>query len=379
MAGHYKEIFVFVLGKTPQVVTETIYCLLKKEPPVFPDEIHIFTTTEGERYLKEELIHKRRLSEVFEDYGFKPLPLENLHIHLFLDEQGKPLEDIKTSEDNHAVGRQIIKFLKEITKDPRIRLHCSLAGGRKTMGFYLGSALQLFGRQWDRLYHVLVSPEFESLDEFYYKPKEDRLLKVGGRILSTAYAEIYLAELPFIKLREKIRLEGEDFEKLIRNGQKEIDLALFQKEVEACYKDLSLRIGGISIELSPVQWVFYLFFLQRKLEACTRPYLASCGNCYECFVGISHVCSKESLEFMMGKLKEIYGPLSGRYEAFRKYWAPKGGLHPEVIRQNISKVNKVLLSILGEEANLYTISAVGKRGIKRYGIKVNRSKIRIYS
>ncbi|WP_442891844.1 CRISPR-associated ring nuclease [Dissulfurispira sp.] len=35
------------------------------------------------------------------------------------------------------------------------------------MSFYMGAALQLFGRPWDRLYHVLVTPEFESNPEFF--------------------------------------------------------------------------------------------------------------------------------------------------------------------------------------------------------------------
>jgi len=377
LARRYKEVFVFVLGKTPQVITETIYCLLKKEPPILPDVIHVFTTTEGERCLKENLIEKRRLNEVFEDYGFTAFPLENLHLHLFRDSNGIPLDDIKTSEDNQAVARQIIEFFREITKDPDVRLHCSLAGGRKTMGFYLGSALQLFGRRWDKLYHVLVSPEFESLEEFYYKPRERRFLEVNGRLLSTADAEIYLAELPFITLREKISHKGEDFEGLINDSQKDIDLAIFQKEIEACRKDLSLRIGKLKIGLSPVMWVFYVFFLQRKLEACTRPDFNFCDRCYDCFIGISYFCSKEALQFVEKELRGIYGPLSGRYEAFVRYWSPKGGFHPEVIRQNISKLNKTLRLLLADEAGLYVISSVGKRGLKRYGVRVDRSKIKI--
>lgn len=339
--------------------------------------IHVFTTTEGERCLKENLIEKRRLNEVFEDYGFTAFPLENLHLHLFRDSNGIPLDDIKTSEDNQAVARQIIEFFREITKDPNVRLHCSLAGGRKTMGFYLGSALQLFGRRWDKLYHVLVSPEFESLEEFYYKPRERCLLEVNGRLLSTADAEIYLAELPFITLREKISHKGEDFKGLINDSQKDIDLAIFQKEIEACRKDLSLRIGKLKIGLSPVMWVFYVFFLQRKLEACTRPDFNFCDRCYDCFIGISYFCSKEALQFVEKELRGIYGPLSGRYEAFVRYWSPKGGFHPEVIRQNISKLNKTLRLLLGDEAGLYVISSVNKRGLKCYGIRVDRSKIKI--
>ena len=62
-----------------------------------------------------------------------------------------PLEDIRDRQDNESLGDFIATFIKEKAGDERSRLHCSLAGGRKTMSFYMGSALQLFGRPWDKL------------------------------------------------------------------------------------------------------------------------------------------------------------------------------------------------------------------------------------
>ena len=49
-------------------------------------------------------------------------------------------------------------------------LHVSIAGGRKTMGFYVGYALSLFARDQDRLSHVLVPPSLESRQDFFYPP-----------------------------------------------------------------------------------------------------------------------------------------------------------------------------------------------------------------
>jgi CRISPR-associated protein (TIGR02584 family) len=31
-----KEVFIFVAGATPQIITETIYALSQKDPPVYP-------------------------------------------------------------------------------------------------------------------------------------------------------------------------------------------------------------------------------------------------------------------------------------------------------------------------------------------------------
>jgi CRISPR-associated protein (TIGR02584 family) len=68
-----------------------------------------------------------------------------------------PLEDIVTEADNVAVADFITEKVRAVTADPEASLHVSIAGGRKTMGFYLGYALSLFGRPQDRLSHVLVS------------------------------------------------------------------------------------------------------------------------------------------------------------------------------------------------------------------------------
>jgi CRISPR-associated protein (TIGR02584 family) len=47
-------------------------------------------------------------------------------------------------------------------------LHVSIAGGRKSMGFFAGYAFSLFGRTQDRLSHVLVNDPFESFPDFYF-------------------------------------------------------------------------------------------------------------------------------------------------------------------------------------------------------------------
>ena len=104
------------------------------------------------------------------------------------------------------------------------------------MSFYIGSALQLFGRPWDKLYHVLITPDFESHPDFYYKPKKSRIITCGNKKLNTKDAEIFLAELPFIRLKDKIPLNGKDFKELVKEGQKEIDTALTQPQIKVNLK-----------------------------------------------------------------------------------------------------------------------------------------------
>lgn len=382
----YREILIFVIGTTPQIITETLYALTQKcQPPVFPEEIHIITTSTGKEKIEEELLRKGRLTAFFKEFKLPELTLSNESIHVIEDEDGKRLEDIRETPHNERVGDFIVNFIREKTSDPGVRLHCSLAGGRKTMSFYLGAALQLFGRPWDKLYHVLVTPEFESHPEFYYKPKKDRVLKLKDprgkiiKILNTKDAQISLAELPFIRLRDKIPLDGKGFKELVSEGQKEIDMASIQPPLKVHIKERAITIGGISIDMVPIQMVIYTYLLRQKKNGCTFPKQLYCFNCTECFLTLGELSKRKALEEMSEDYKKIYGPYSGRVEEFARHWNEKGGIDQDTLRQNISKINKTIKESVEDETlhPYFTIVPIGKHGSKRYGIRVEKSKILI--
>ncbi len=142
----FKEILVFVAGASPQIITETIYALAIQKKPVYPDEIFIITTSTGKNIIKKTLIEKRILEALFSEYKIPPVTIEDTSFIIPRNSEGQELDDIRTKEDNEILAKLITSFLREKCQDHRTRLHCSIAGGRKTMSFYLGSALQLFGR-----------------------------------------------------------------------------------------------------------------------------------------------------------------------------------------------------------------------------------------
>ncbi len=204
-SSEFRETLIFVAGTTPQIITENIYALIHQNPSVIPDEIYILTTQTGRRSIQERLIDSGIFRKFCKEFKLSEDILNKDSIVVVKDHNGNSLADIKEGQDNESIGDFIANFIKDKASDSKARLHCSLAGGRKTMSFYIGSALQLFGRPWDKLYHVLVTPEFESNPEFYYKPKKDRTLKKDRKTLHTKDAKIYLAELPFIRLSNKIQ------------------------------------------------------------------------------------------------------------------------------------------------------------------------------
>lgn len=216
MQKEFRDILIFVAGATPQLITETLYALAMKDPPVQPEELYIITTTTGRQRIRNTLADRGLLKQLLDEYELPFIELTPDSFVFIKDKTGKELEDIRDESENEATGNVICALLHRLTSDPQTRLHCSLAGGRKTMSFYLGAALQLFGRPQDRLYHVLVTPEFESNPEFFYKPKNDR--EIEGRTpdgrtakLNTRDAAISLADLPFIRLGSRLSLKGKGF------------------------------------------------------------------------------------------------------------------------------------------------------------------------
>lgn len=382
----YREILIFVTGTTPQIVTETLYCLTQvAQPPVLPDEIHIITTSSGKEKIEAELLDKGHLAAFSKEFSLSSIPLTRESIHLVQDEADSPLEDIREVSHNESLGDFIANFVRERADDPGVRLHCSLAGGRKTMSFYLGSALQLFGRPWDKLYHVLVSPEFESHPEFYYKPRKNRVLELkdsSGKMikkLHTKDAQISLAELPFVRLRDKIPLNGRGFKELVKEGQREIDVASIQPSVRVNLFEKVIYIGNVGIDMVPMQMVLYVNLLRRKLEGCHLPERPYCLDCIDCFPFLGDLSNRKSFDEIVKDYQRAYGPSSGRVEEFRQHWERKGGVDSDTLRQNISKINKTLKESLKDETLLpyFIISPIGKHGSKRYGVRVEKGKIAI--
>jgi CRISPR-associated protein Csx14 len=315
----FKEVLIFVAGTTPQIITETIYALIHQSPPVYPDEIHVITTTHGKKLIKENLIDEGRFIKFCKEFKLREDILNEDAIVVIKDHKGNPLEDIKEGPDNEFLGDFVMNFIRSKASDDKTRLHCSLAGGRKTMSFYMGSSLQFFGRPWDKLYHVLVTPEFESNPDFYYKPKKDRVLTplnpplnkafpfypplnkggYGGlKEIHTKDAEIFLAELPFIRLRDKVPLNGKSFRKLVEEGQKEIDVALTHPSLKIDLNERTVYIGNIPIDMVPFQLMIYTAYIRQKIDNCKYPENVYCLDCTDCFLPIVDLLSRSALEKM---------------------------------------------------------------------------------
>lgn len=377
-----KDILICVAGVTPQIITETIYALSKSIPPVFARKVYIITTAYGKQLITDILIKQGILKRLIGEYKLPDISFTEESLIVIQGPDGSPLQDIRNNKENEAAGDTITGFIREKAKDLTTRLHCSIAGGRKTMGFYLGGALQLFGRPWDKLYHVLVSPEFESNPDFFYPPGKPKMIVCRmpdgtGKKISTDMAVIQLVELPFIRLKEKLPPGSNNFRELVHQGQERIDTALVQEPLRVNLRDRSLETGDRTIYLTPMELSIYLLLIEQKLYHCRQPERKYCLECSDCYVSIGYLMGREALDAFVACYKRIFGADSlrdsGLYEKYRK----KGGVPPKILRQTISKVKRKIEDGI-QDKNLipfYTITSAGSYGSTQYGLRLEKGKM----
>ena len=358
-----KSILLAVTGLTPQVVTETLYALNQKDQDL-PEEIHILTTAEGYQRARLTLINDGWLARFHDDYQLTKLAFTEQNIHILQQANGEPLTDIRTQSDNQAMADSITEWIRRFTSDPETTLHVSIAGGRKTMGFYAGYALSLYGRSQDRLSHVLVSADYESHPQFYYPTPYSQVIygnDLTRKPLDTQNAEVILAEIDFVRLRlglDNGLLNGKSsFSESVAKAQQ----ALNPPQLDIDLKQRYLKANNIFFKLIPTDLAFYSWLLKRQLAQQSLPTCPNDGAPESDY-------AKEYLKVY----SQITGELGG---ADRTIKALQQGMSKSFFEQRKSRVNKILQQNLGRAAIPYLISAVGNRPNTRYKILLNADQI----
>ena len=268
--AYSRRILLAVTGLTPQVVTETIFALSRGRPRWIPSEVHLLSTVRGAESARLELLPPGAdwFGKLRREYRLPPIRFGLEQLRILRDRGGRPLEDIRTPEENEALADGVAEAVRELTSDPDSELHVSLAGGRKTMGFYAGYALSLYGRQQDRLSHVLVSPPFEGHREFFYPSSATRLLHArdNQQPLDAAQAEVTLAEIPFVRLRQGVPqalLQGcASFSETVRA----LNQAWKKPELIIDPRGRALRLNGCTLRLPPAQIAFVSWIARRHID-----------------------------------------------------------------------------------------------------------------
>lgn len=254
------RILLAVTGLSPQIVTETVYALaVRAEPRFVPTEVHVITTAEGAERIRLALLSEAPgwFARLRHDYALPDIAFTAENIHVLQDGAGQPLTDIRSPADNLCAADQITELVRALSADPDAALHVSIAGGRKTMGFFVGYALSLFGRAQDRLSHVLVSEPFEASWNFFYPTPYSNVIETAARTLAdTRDAQVTLAEIPFVSLRHglpRALLAGTaSFETTVQAaragvGPATLDIDLAQRRVTAAGKCFQLPPAELAL------------------------------------------------------------------------------------------------------------------------------------
>ena len=250
-----------VSGMSPAIITETLYALVVEQGFV-PDEIHVVTTLDGREKVHRDLLNPQ--SGHFHAFVRDYLPGRTIRfnddtIHLIgqdTDGTGTALADIQTDEDNRHAADTIYRVLRQLKAQAPTQLHASVAGGRKSMSFYMGQAFSLVAEPADRLSHVLVNEPFESVPDFFYPPSVPRLFVTrSGQRVSSAAARIQLAGLSVIKLGAMLGelpvAAQKDFDFAMRLAQATLEPPM----VRLCFDKGRVEMLGRTIDMAPQEFL----------------------------------------------------------------------------------------------------------------------------
>ena len=273
-----KVVLISVVGTSPAVLTETVWALAHQKKPIVPDEVVVFTTARGKDDLKRAILSGS--PSIWEQLKVS-LKREKLKIdgklvfsgHLvkeMLDANGQPMDDLRTGEDNLSAADFILGELRRYTEASDTVVLASIAGGRKTMSALLFSCMSLLGREDDKVYHVLIPPEYEcGMDPPFFFPRKGvahQLLSGGrptGKKVSGAKIGIELFEVPFVRMRgwyqEKFKTIPPSYRTLVSRIQLMAPPAVARPEVEIDAWNCAVRVNGC--ELRPSEQEFGLLVL----------------------------------------------------------------------------------------------------------------------
>lgn len=359
-----RRILVSVSGLSPQIVTETLYALTQTlDPPFVPTEVHLLTTSRGANYARKTLLGSDPgwFHELCRDYGLSGIQFGESNIHTLRDVEGRELDDIRTDDHNKHAADQIVEFVRKLTADQQAALHVSIAGGRKTMGYYAGYALSLFGRGQDRLSHVLVSEQFEGHPEFFYRTQKRNIIRALDKDktpLDTSEAKVDLAIIPFVRLRPKLdenMLKGRaTFSRTVDAAQRSLGSAMLTLDGDRGL----VKCGEEIVRLKPAECAFLAWFARR-----TQDGRGPVGN-------VKRLGAEEAREYLAE-----YDEVPGSSARTRQRLAD--GMEAGFFQERLSHLNKTLQRALGPAAaESYLVRTGGRKGKSCYFLALEPDQIR---
>ena len=377
-----RRVLLFVTGLTPQIVTETLYALAVEtagRPAFVPTEVRLITTTVGAEQARLALLAPDRdqFGKLCRDYQLHGIRFDESMIEVITDNEGRPVDDIMSASQSDAAADTITRRLAELTRDDQCAVHVSLAGGRKTLSFFAGYALSLYGRSQDRLSHVLVNERFETHREFFYKPPSPVTLYDRDHLeMSTADARIRLAEIPFVPLREGLPKQLRDGAAGYAETVRAHERNLLDAELRIEPAKYRLTWHDRSVTLPPAQMAVYVWLAVRRLR----------DHDDAMWVLPAHLANREDKHALQQDLLETTESWFGNIEGdkacstLQGYFSKSRTRPPSKtwLETNVSRINsKIADKLLESAVKRIGIQMEGDRGQGRYALACPPQYVRL--
>jgi CRISPR-associated protein (TIGR02584 family) len=423
MAAESSKVLFCTVGATPQVVTETVWCLLRQNWR--PDRIDVVTTAFKLDFIRKSLqtangplgrlmncppsvtVHVPRRGgedhyavEAGQDYSVPP----------------DVLRDVNDQDEAARMGNLILCVIAGITNDPNTKLHVSLAGGCKTMSAHALIALSLVGRAVDRASHVLVDPKYEDHPDFWYPDQGGRLNtkeelwrhRQEGKPLSeptldpaAAKDKIILVPTPAPLMRNRV-VKGEVLSRLdLLDLMQKANLATALEQdpcVTLHVHENSISTHGVKIELSPKHFAVYRLLATARQEKWSGSGPEGVGTGHSGWLTYTHIADADTrhsgtairdLMTQFVRDAELYaGRFADADNSNTSNWS--NAIRPNDDRQRVENIQGNLAQditnlpkVIANEVELDAAAVLApqrnssKRGQARFGLKVPSEKIEI--
>jgi CRISPR-associated protein (TIGR02584 family) len=405
--GERKHILIVVAGLTPAIITETLQFLtfaepgktlrygdlMKRKVRLKISDIFVLTTSKGRDMIMDELIKNGGFRKFCDEFGINWVSFDEKNIIVLRDTNGVEIEDIRTVEENRGAANMLFDFIRQKLMDENIIVHCSIAGGRKSMDVYSAFAFQFYGKSEDKMYHVIVNSPFDDPNlkdksgrRFLYIPIEEVVFtrKLDKSEHTSMGAEITLYEIPYIHLRSKLKdilQSNESYDKLVDIAQREIDLVWVQPHLYIDVKRGSVKINDWDLVLKPTELFIYLYFVFSRKMCKQRHGKNLCSFCFPEF---------EEVNGLKVRKFKNWEPLLKAFRIIRKNFGDKSketktienwiynGIPRQSLSDKICDINKRIKEIV-QIPNVDVVKIVneGKYSKPRYGIRLEPGRIEL--
>lgn len=369
-----KTTLLAICGLSPKIITETLYALHQQDRGV--DEIRVLTTSEGKAACIARLFGASdgHYFKYLEDYGIESSAIDFCpeKVLAVKDDHGREIFDIDTEWENELFLKECMEHAFELTSDQGSCVYFLISGGNKTMSACLSLAAQWYGRAQDRIFHILVTPEFHASHDFYYPSKEPTQIEVKRRdgkysVMNTKDVEISLVPMPFFPLRDKLS------EEMLRNTEspQTLMMSVVKDEEEALVIDLpQSKITWMrrEVDLPPRLIALYSYFAQHKMDNGCDSEQCTCDDCFLMFHDVS-----DGQEL----LTKLYRRTNSTTQSGRLTKAGITDLKDDNFTSYKSSINAILSKNFGLKFSkkIMLTESAKKEGYKTFGMKLQKDKI----